>query len=102
MEQGLEQPKQGQGPGDIHRQGVSLQKARRAILKKLRWWLGRRAQETRGLAGGQQLPKTLSNDCVFDQGGRKNLRPKSKQGHIAAASLCGAGIARGDGNRHKR
>lgn len=79
-----------------------LQKARRAMLKKLRRWLKRRAEETRGLAGEQQLPKTQSNDWVFDQRGRKNPRPKSKQGHISAALLCEAGIARGDGNRHKR
>lgn len=81
-----------------------LQKATRAILKKLSWWLGRRAEETRGLAEEQQLPKTRSNDWVwvFEQGGRKNLRPKSKQGHASAASLCRAGIARGDGNTQKR
>lgn len=79
-----------------------LQKARRAVLKKLRWWLGRRAEETRGLAEEQQLPKTRSNDWVFDQRGSKSLRPKSKQGHVSAAPLCEGGIARGDGNRHKR
>lgn len=78
-----------------------LQKTRRAIAKKLRWWPGRRTEETRRLAEEQQLPKTQSNDWVFDQRGSKNLTPKSEQGHVSAASLREAGIARGDGNRPK-
>lgn len=91
--------KTGQGPGETPRAEVA--KGKESNIKEAEVVSGK--EETRGAAEEQQLPRTLPNtDWVFEQGGSKNLRAKSKQGHVSAAWLCGAGIPRGDGNRHER
>lgn len=69
---------------------------RRATFKEDEMMAG--TEETGGLAEEQELPKTRSNDWLFDQRG-KNSDQRSSKATFLLLNCVEAEIARGDGNR---